>query len=382
MEFELSFKPIIDDLGHFLPNQLGSKIMAYTKGDFPNLAEADLVIFCVPELRGDMAQNEEISFSLVRKELYSLFEGPERLRIADLGNLVLGERLADTYQLLTDVLIECEHRNLFSLVIGGGQDLTISQYNSCVKQSKISSFVSIDSRLDLGFEGLNHPSHSYLSEILNTKPNVLFNYSNIGYQSYLNPSSSIKLMDDLYFDIYRLGEIRHKMSEVEPILRNTDFISLDLNSIRLSESPANAHGSPNGFYAEEICQIMRYSGIGSKLKSLGIYHYDFKRDVESKTARLIAQLIWCFFDGFFHKMKQFQPTDADMTKFHVSMPDGEYNICFYKNTKTDKWWVEIPFAQTTEDSESCFIPCSYRDYQDAVKGNIPERWWKAFQKLN
>ena len=48
MEFELSFKPIIDDLGHFLPNQLGSKIMAYTKGDFPNLAEADLVIFCVP----------------------------------------------------------------------------------------------------------------------------------------------------------------------------------------------------------------------------------------------------------------------------------------------------------------------------------------------
>ena len=69
----------------------------------------------------------------IRIELYQLFEGQERLRIADLGQLILGEKINDTYQLLTDVLIECEQRNLFALIIGGGQDLTLSQYRSCVQ---------------------------------------------------------------------------------------------------------------------------------------------------------------------------------------------------------------------------------------------------------
>ena len=56
-----------------------------------------------------------------------------------------------------------------------------------------------------------------------------------------------------------------------------------MNSVRLSDSPANDDGSPNGFYAEEICQIMRYAGISGRIKSLGIFHYDSKSDVGSKT---------------------------------------------------------------------------------------------------
>ena len=34
---------------------------------------------------------------------------------------ILGEKISDTYQLLTDVIVECEQRNLFALIIGGGQ---------------------------------------------------------------------------------------------------------------------------------------------------------------------------------------------------------------------------------------------------------------------
>ena len=34
--------------------------MAYTQGDFPNLAEADLVIFSVPEFRGTSYDNKLI----------------------------------------------------------------------------------------------------------------------------------------------------------------------------------------------------------------------------------------------------------------------------------------------------------------------------------
>jgi len=384
MEFELSFSPISHDESQYQSGQLGNAVMAYTPGDFPNLSEADLVIFCVPEYRGNLPDNPYEDFQKVRTELYQLFEGPERLRIADLGNLMLGEKVTDTYQLLSDVLTECEHRNLFSLIIGGTQDLTIAQYKSCVNLGKLSNLVSVDSRLDLGLLKRSNPSNSYLSEIINSKPNVLFNYSNIGYQSYLNPQSSVKLINDLYFDAFRLGEIRQQMEEVEPILRNADLVSVDMNSVRLSDSPANDDGSPNGFYSEEICQIMRYAGISGRIKSLGIFHYNSQADEASKTSKLIAQMIWCFFDGFFHKMKTFKPTDKDMIKYHVSMRDGEYNACFFKNKKMDKWWMEIPLinSSSTTLEDGYFVPCSYSDYKQAVKGDVPERWWKAFQKMN
>lgn len=384
MEFELSFKPLVHHSEDYQNSQLGRNIMAYTQGDFPNLAEADLVIFSVPEFRGTSYENKADSLDKIRTELYQLFEGQERLRIADLGQLILGEKINDTYQLLTDVLVECEQRNLFALIIGGGQDLTLAQYRSCVHLGKLSNMVSFDSRFDFGEDENTLASESYLSEIIKIQPNVLFNFTNIGYQTYFNSQDSIKLFNKLYFDAYRLGEIRQNIEEVEPSLRNADFISLDMGCIRLSDNPSVLKSSPNGFYAEEVCQIMRYAGISGRLKSLGIFNYINFEDKNFQSEKLIAQMIWCFLEGFFHKMKLFQPTDDDMVKYHVSMRKGEYNICFYKNKKLEKWWMEVPIIESNSSLpfENYFIPCSYNDYQIAVNGDVPERWWKAFQKMN
>lgn len=383
MEFELSFQPLDEKSNHYKSEQLGNNIMVYTKGNFPNLSEADLVFFTVPESRGEFSDNEHLSFTTIRNELYQLYEGSDRLRIADLGNLILGEKIEDTYQLLTDVLVECEQRNLFSLFIGGTQDLTIAQYNSCQQLGKIVNMLSVDSTFDLGVEDETLSSDSFLSKILNAQPNVLFNYTNVGYQSYLNSQSSIKLIDDLFFEAVRLAKVRDEIEEIEPFFRDADFVSLDLCSIKYSDSPANISASPNGFSSDEICQIMRYAGVSSRLTSLGIYHFDSKRDFGLRTAKLAAQMLWCFFDGFFHKLKQFQPTDSDMITYHVSLREGEYNCSFYKNKVTEKWWMQIPVLESSKINErNLYVPCSYNDYLLASQGEMPERWWKAFQKIN
>ena len=41
----------------------------------------------------------------------------------------------------------------------------------------------------------------------------LFNFSNIGYQTYYVNQESIQLMDKMYFDIHLLGEFRNKIQE-------------------------------------------------------------------------------------------------------------------------------------------------------------------------
>lgn len=384
MEFELSFRPVEHQNNDYSANQLGGFVEVYTEGNFPDLTEADVVLIGVPEFRGTATQGDADSLAQIRKEYYKLYRGPERLRIADLGNLLIGEKTTDTFHLLAEVLEECERRSLFALIIGGGQDATFAQYRSCVRLQKMVNLVSVDARFDLGLESDDLKATSYLSKIIQDEPNFLFNFSNLGYQSFLVPQESVELVNKLYFDAHRLGLVRSEIEEVEPILRNADVLSVDLCCIRLSDAPATMGGSPNGFFGEEMCKVMRYAGLSGRLSSLGIYEYESSRDVNGQTAQLVAQMMWYFLEGYFHRMKRLSPNEEDFVKYHVSMRDGEFDAVFYKNKQLDKWWMEIPLVgeQAEQFKDHYFIPCSYRDYQFASKGELPDRWWKAFQKMN
>ena len=66
---------------------------AYTKGHFPDLSESDVVLIGVPEFSGTQTTGNEDSLTKIREAYYQLYRGSERLRIADLGNLLLGEKI-------------------------------------------------------------------------------------------------------------------------------------------------------------------------------------------------------------------------------------------------------------------------------------------------
>lgn len=148
-------------------------------------------------------------------------------------------------------------------------------------------------------------SQSYLSKILLHDPNYLFNFSNIGYQSYFVSQESVTVLDKLYFDTYRLGVFRGNIERAEPIVRNADLLSFDIGAIRSSDAGANPNASPNGFYAEEACQICRYAGMNDKLSSIGFYEFNPAYDSNGQTAALLAQMIWCFIDGFYNRKRIF-----------------------------------------------------------------------------
>ena len=136
MEFELSFTPVNHDRSLYSSGQLGSFIDVYTEGRFPDLTEVDVVLFSVPEFRGTSIKGSVDNFQRIREEYFKLFSGYERLRVVDLGNLLIGENKSDTFYLLSEVLQECERRNLFALIIGGGQDATFAQYKASANAGK------------------------------------------------------------------------------------------------------------------------------------------------------------------------------------------------------------------------------------------------------
>jgi len=365
---------------------MGDVVKAYVDPkNFPDYDHADLAIVGIGEERNAFFNTGCGSApDMIRKELYKLYQGNFKLNMVDLGNIMNGHTIEDTYFALTSVLVELLGKNIVPVILGGSQDLTFAQYKAYEKIGRIINIAAIDAQFDLGTSGDRLDSRSYMSHIILQQPNYLFNFTNIGFQTYFVDQQAIALMKNLYFDSYRLGIVRANMEEVEPMVRNADMISVDIGSVRASDAPGNANASPNGFYGEEICQIMRYAGLSDKLTSLGIYEVNPRLDRQQQTAQLAGQMIWYFIDGFYSRMGDFPPDKKkEMVKYTVTMKDFKDEVIFYHSLKSDRWWMEVPIRSKHREryERHHLVPCSYQDYQTACQNALPDRWWQTYQKL-
>jgi formiminoglutamase len=372
----------------FLNSQLGLKAAFYTK-DFPQLVENgyDIAIVGVQDDRAAVNNNGcALGPDYFRSQFYTLHEGNFKSRIIDLGNIKAGAALSDTYVALKTVVADLIKLNIVPLIIGGGQDLTYAQYMAYEQLEQKVDLVVVDHKFDLDdddHEGIEARSDTYLNKIFLHQPNYLFNFSNIGYQTYYVNQDSLKVMDKLYFDVHRLGEFTSDISLTEPIIRNANMISFDISAIRSSDAAANANAGPNGFYGEQACSIARYAGMNDKLTSIGFYEFNPAFDRSSQTAMLLAQMAWYFIEGFYNRKRDFPliPKSQYLT-YRASLSEGNGEIIFVKSKKSDRWWIQVPYPSGVSKNERYhLIPCRYEDYNTAVNGEIPDLWWRTYQKL-
>lgn len=389
METDFYFEPINLEGYEFaekpLHKRMGDVVRSYhSKGEFPDLEDVDIALIGVQEDRNAISNRGSADAAdQIRKHFYKLFQG-EDVRLADLGNIRAGNNINDTYYALTEAMAELLKHDIFPVVLGGSQDLSYSMYKAYEKIGQIINIVAVDPLFDLGEKDEELSSQSYLSKIILHQPNYLFNYTNLGYQTYYVDQEAIELMNNLFFDCYRLGQVRSDLSEAEPLLRNADMLTFDFSAIRASDAPANKNACPNGFYGEEACQILRYAGMSDKLTALGLFEMNPQEDRNGQTASLASQMLWYFIEGFYNRLNDIPyKYKNDFLKYTVTIQDHKEQIVFFKSKKSDRWWMEVPVKASirTKYERHHFIPCSYKDYQTALKDEIPDRWWQAYQKL-
>lgn len=363
-----------------LPKQaIGKNTHIHTvKDGLPVLANATVAILGVKESRNAFEKKlEKLDVSAIRLEFYKLLLGNWNATIVDLGDIEEGETVEDTYFVVKEIVAGLLEENIIPIILGATQDITYPAYRAFDGIKDMINLVAVDSRFDFGIDDELISSHSYMSKIITDKPNNLFNFSNIGYQSYFNAQEEVDLMERLFFDAYRLGEIANDLSLAEPALRNAHMVSLDARAVKASEISSSSNFSPNGFTGREICAIARYAGISDKVAVLGIY--EMENNVQAQ--QLLAQIIWYFIEGVNYRIIEspYSKTE-DFTKYTV--PSDAEDLIFYKSLLTQRWWVEVPsiFTSHTKANTPALLPCTEKDYLDACNQNIPERWFKAYKK--
>ena len=380
MEFDF-LKPINTEVLELISGlnsqHLGSKMVLHTSEEFPDLNKIKIAIIGVLDNRGDSKAISDVDLTTIRKEFYSLYPGNWEASIADLGDIVAGNSVEDTYFALKSVVASLIKNKIIPIIIGGSQDLTYPMYRAYDDLEQMVNLVAIDSKFDLGKESDPISSGSYLTKIIVEEPNNLFNYCNIGYQTFYNSQEEIDLIEKLFFDAYRLGDVCNNLSIAEPVFRDADLVSLDLGSIKSSDSGNFIKFAPNGFNGKEICSLARYAGISDKVTSFGIFNHSNSQ----QESILIAQIIWYFIEGFHYRSNEYPfGTKENYLKYIVPLEEEE--LIFYKSDKTERWWIEIPFILPLNNKlkRNTLLPCSHAEYIVACNNEMPERWWKAQRK--
>ncbi len=358
--------------------QLFSSVVHHTKENpIADIANFQLAIFGVSNGNDDTAR----SINTIRSNLYGLASTEHKPNIYDLGNLKSGNSLKDSETALRDVVVELFSHNIIPIILGLSENILFPVFSAYQYLSKIINIISVDNKINIS-EDRTHNLKSALWKIVVEENDSLFTYCNIGYQSHFVGSNTLQFLSDSLNDTYRLGSVRDNIKDIEPIFRDADFVSLNISSVRQSDAPGQESPSPNGLYGEEICQISKYAGLGNKISAIGIFDYFFNNDINNQTAQLIAQIIWYFIEGYQRRIVEY-PNDEnpDFKKFIVNLDNFKSELIFYKSEKTQRWWIHVPSFKENK-KKNILISCTHQDYEMATQGEVPERWLKAYQKIN
>ncbi|MEO5600573.1 MAG: formimidoylglutamase [Cyclobacteriaceae bacterium] len=385
MDLTILFSPVDESVyAHITSPSSFYKNIRLFSDKMPEYKGSHMAIIGIREERGNLdnvgtAQGADE----IRKKLYNLKRGNGSYRIVDLGNLNIGHDLNETYVRISEVCRMLLENNVLPILIGGTHDLDYGQYCGYETLEKLVSFLNVDAFLDLDDLEKSPENRKHIHKILLHEPNYLFSYTHLAYQTYLIDPLSVSFLEKLYFEAFRIGQLRTNIQEIEPAIRNADLLSFDITAIRSSDAPGNANAQPFGLSGEEACQICWYAGQNEKLSSVGFYEYNPRWDDEhNKTASIIATMIWYFIEGYYFRKKEQNFRSNDFMKYTVSMPVEPETLSFYKSKFSEKWWMEVPYPDGKERySRNSIVPCSYSDYQTAIKGEVPERYISTIAKL-
>ena len=284
------------------PQTLGNKLKIHSeKAGVPSFKNTRIAIVGVQETRsiGQPHQRKQ-NLNGIRKALYGLYIGNWNNNIIDLGDIPIGDKEKDSHKALHDIAKEMYQRNILLIAFGGSQENTLGLCSVFNEFEVYYNLTSIDYKFDFGGDGCLISPDSYMSKLIASRPNYMTNFCNLGYQSYMVAQDEIDLMERLYFESIRLGRLTSDIKVVEPLMRDSDIISMDMTAVKSNELQGGLT-QVNGFTAQQFCALARYVGISDRVRFVGLCNIPDS----NSSSNLTAQAVWYIIEGMHYRVNEY-----------------------------------------------------------------------------
>lgn len=200
--------------------------------------------------------------------------------------------------------------------------------------------------------------------------------SNIGYQRHINHLDDLLYTEQHTINSIGLGKIRSQADVFEAILKDTHCAFIDADVLRSCDFPSQPSCLPTGISAEEFCQIGKYIGLSSHLKS--IWLGGFKNDLSDQEWLLLGSFIWYMVEGI--KLRHItSPSDKSKVKEYVVTSNTfSQDLIFIKHIETNEMWLKV----ASNNGQNEYLSCSPSEYNQVLEDDIPDRLFKYIAQKN
>jgi hypothetical protein len=296
--------------------------------NFPDLSRANIA-FIGKAL--DISKN-------VRKSIENFRNHFKNIKIVDLGNII------NDVDHLENILLELSKENIIPIFIGF-DDSTANKYAT--------------------------ENNSRIHFVCNNLPHIdsidIQNKDYIGYQRHIVSLDDINEVDQNSLNSLSLGRLRGNLNNIEPNLRDTEILYLNLNVVRASDAPHTLGSLPAGLTTEELCQIMKFVGTSNKLKSVFI-DADINTKDDSIASNVLALALWYLLEGLQMKINDHPTVSNDFSGYIINGSNTQ-DIEFIRHNISQKWWIML----TDDQGQKHYLPCSNDEYTQTVADEIPDR---------
>ena len=339
------------------------------------IGKYEVAVAGIPYDNGDWKNGAAQAPDKIRAEWYKMPSWEEKLKIIDLGNLKKCKNKKETLLAVRDITDYLNELNVVTVFIGGSQDVTVGICEA-FKDNRYFTLSVADAVLDVKERVEKFSSDNFLTRVFRRIPQ-LFQFNLVAYQKHLVVPELLWKTAGVNQHI-RLGQLREKFSNAEPVLRNTDVFSFDTGVVKFTDAPAGKQKNPNGLRSEEACQLAKYAGISSRMKVFGLFETLPENDSVKITTRLAAEIIWYFMEGFSMRHDEDDWNTESKKIYRVEINQLDKPLVFFQDTFTNRWWLEIQGIS----GEKTIVACSEEEYQRASTNEIPEFWLKYVQKID
>jgi formiminoglutamase len=305
----------------------------------------NVLLIGVSNLKGETTYIDKL-----RESFYSLSAISIEKSVIDYGNIVSLSNVdrTEAFCHLSKIVVE---NNATLIILSDNNDVIIDFINEDKPDCKLSYVTPAIAKDDMlcakFFEG--------------KIPQLSF----IGWQSHFSHLSFISRYKDI--DNLSLGELRDDIMDAEPTFRSSKIAAFNLSSIRNSDYSKSYMSSPNGLYAEEICQLAWFAGNSDAISTYSLSCIPETKGHSASDFMIAAQTLWYILTGIAKRYNDDPGKNTcNFKEYYIENNKIPEDIVFYKSIKSGKYWIKY-------GNEKTFIPCLKKDMDVVLDGDVPDR---------